>query len=228
MEFDDIFSEDELAGVDIVGLDPDMEALVDDMLEREGIAGDDSADYELEDLISGVGDVEIGRRKISRARLNRFIMGRVRRLAKRGIRTAALRQQKQGFRGRPTVRTSAPSGAETGILAFQRDTANGGNVAAGATVEVTAEPQRAFKPEALIIDETTAPDFLVTEIKIGTKTLFVNTGGVPASMFKADGVLGRLLLNKTGQVSQQLTIRVRNISASARPFYAAMVGWSAD
>lgn len=226
-EFDYLDDDDDISGVDIVGLDPDMQALVDDMMDEEGISGDDGGDedFDLDDIS---GEVEIGRgrmrRRLTASAFRGLIRRRTRKAAKMGARKALSRVARSR---RPAVTSSAPTNAETAILAFQRDAGKGGLIAAGAAGQVVAEPQDPFKPEALIIDEAIAPDFLITEIKIGTKPLFVNTGGVPASMFKADGVLGRLLLNKTGQVSQQLVLSVQNISTSARPFYAAMVGWSA-
>lgn len=217
----------DISGVDIVGLDPDIQSLVNDMMAQEGISGDGGElDFDLENIS---GEVEIGaglnRRRISGPQLRGFIRKRTQAAAKAGMQAGARRVAASR---RPAITSSAPRDAETAILAFQRDAAAGGLILAGTVGQVVAEPQRAFKPEALIVDDNIAPDFLITEIKIGTRTLFVNSGGVPASMFRADGVLGQLLLNKTGQVSQQLVISVRNLSTSDRPFYAAMVGWSAD
>ena len=227
--------DDILAGigeVDIVGMDADMQALLDDMLECEGVSGLDEDGLEDIDLSDIAGEVEIGALSLP-MNFRKLLVSKTKAAAKAGARkgysTGVRRTRAAVSRAaRPAVRESAPKNAETALLGFQRDATKGGVIAAGTSAQVVAEPQRAFKPEALIIDDSIAPDFLINEIKIGTRTLFVNSNGVPASMFRADGVLGRLLLNKTGQVSQQLVIDVTNISTSARPFYAAMVGWSAD
>lgn len=222
-EFDDI-------GETEIGLDADEQALVNELMADEGISGDDDEGSEDIDLDDVSGDVEIGRRggrrRVFSSSVFRRALGKVKkRSARAGFRAGV---QKARSSGRPGVRSSAPSSAETAILAFQKDASKGGLIAAGASDDISAEPQNAFKPEALIIGDEVAADFLVTEVKIGTKSLWVNTGGVPASMFRADGVLGKLLLNKTGQISQQITISVTNISTSSRPFHAAMVGWSAN
>ncbi|MCC7383920.1 MAG: hypothetical protein IT384_18905 [Deltaproteobacteria bacterium] len=112
---------------------------------------------------------------------------------------------------------------ETAYLAMFRDASNGGLIAAGVDVDIIGEPQKPFRPESLVIDDDSARDFLILDIKIGTDSLFVNSGPIPASQFTGDAILNALR-TRTGQTSQQIIIRVRNRSPGARPFYASFKG----
>jgi len=216
----------DIGDVEIGALTADDLALARELMnDVSGI--EDEVDIDLD----GVGEVEIGagpkRRRLSAGQFRGLLRKAASKGKQAGVAQGVALAGRSGG-GRPGVRTTVPDKAETALLGFVKDAANGGLVAAGATVSVEAEPQDAFKPEALIVDPNVAADFVVEDIKIGTKSLFVNTAPVPASMFTSDGLLGRMLLSKTGQVSQKITVEVRNISVSSRPFYGSMVGWRAN
>jgi hypothetical protein len=210
------------------GVSPDELALAQALMNSVSGIEDEALDVDLD----GVGDVEIGagptKRRISSAQFKAMLQKAAVKGKTAGVAQGMALGRTSAAAARPAVRSSTPDRAESAILGFARDAANGGLVAAGATVTLEAEPQAAFKPEALIVDDNVAKDFVIEDIKIGTQTLFVNTSAVPCSMFTADGVLGKMLLEKTGQASQKITIKVRNISVSQRPFYGAMVGWKAE
>lgn len=120
-------------------------------------------------------------------------------------------------------RDASNAGTETAFLSVFRDATNGVLIPAGADAEVIGEPQKPFRPEALVIDDDSARDFLILDIKIGTDSLMVNNGPIPATGFTGEAVLNALR-TRTGQTSQQISIRVRNRSADARPFYATFKG----
>jgi hypothetical protein len=112
---------------------------------------------------------------------------------------------------------------ETAYLSMFRDATNGGLINGGQEVDVVGEPQKPFRPEALVLDDESARDFLILDIKIGTDSFFVNSGPIPASQFTADAVLNALR-TRTGQTSQQITIRVRNRTLDQKAFYASFKG----
>ena len=112
---------------------------------------------------------------------------------------------------------------ETAYLAIYRDASSGGLVAGGADVDIVGEPQKPFRPEALVVDDESARDFLILDIKIGTDSLFVNSGPIPASQFTGEAILNALR-TRTGQTSQQIIVRVRNRTPDPHPFYASFKG----
>jgi hypothetical protein len=112
---------------------------------------------------------------------------------------------------------------ETSYLAMFRDASNGGLIPGGGEVDVVGEPQKPFRPEALVVDDESARDFLILDIKIGTDSLFVNSGPIPASQFTGDAVLNQLR-TRTGQTSQQIIVRVRNRTPDPHAFYASFKG----
>ena len=224
-DFDDDDFGDMIAGIDIVGEDLDDEDIEDIIagVEDELMEDDD-------DGVAGVDIVGLGRRRrrprrLSRSKFSRFLGSRKgKSRLKRVVARAARRKAKTTM---PRVRTTTPEDVKTRLLPFFRDANNVGLIPGGAEVDIVAEPQMPFRPTALVIGDESARDFVITDIKIGTQTLFAATGAVPASAFKADGVLQQLM-TMTGQTSQQITIRVRNISADQRPFYGQMIGHGAE
>jgi hypothetical protein len=120
-------------------------------------------------------------------------------------------------------RTVQNGDTETAYLAMFRDASNGGLIQPGQDVDVVGEPQKPFRPEALVFDDESARDFLVLDIKIGTDSFFVNSGPIPASQFTSDAVLN-VLRTRTGQTSQQITVRVRNRTPDPKAFYASFKG----
>lgn len=121
------------------------------------------------------------------------------------------------------VERKGPANIKTAFLKFVRDANNDGTIPAGSTVEIRSQPQYPFKPLGLIIDDASAEDFVIEDIKIGTDTLMADGGPIPATQFKGDALLNRMF-QRTGQTSQKFTLRVKNVSGSARPFYGNMVG----
>lgn len=230
-DLDDVGEVDIVGDVDIVGADDLTDDDLEDLVSGED---DDFDDYDDLDGVEGVDIVGLrrrrGRRRSFLLRNRKKLLNRVSR--SRGGRTrlkgaAARVARRKAARRMPKVVTRTPQDVHTHILPFHRDAGNGGLIPAGAEADIIAEPQMPFKPSALVIGDETARDFVITDIKIGTRTMFAAAGAVPASAFKADGILQQLL-TMTGQTSQQITVRVRNLSADARAFYGQMVGKGAQ
>lgn len=120
------------------------------------------------------------------------------------------------------VRKSDPDKARVLYLGFQSAAA----IAAGATANISANPQDVFKPRKLIIPASIAPAFVINDIKVGNISQLSSSDPVPAEAFVADSVAGDVAFD-TAQVSQQITFNVTNISGAPTIFRAAINGYVA-
>ncbi|MCC6215936.1 MAG: hypothetical protein IT376_13810 [Polyangiaceae bacterium] len=108
-------------------------------------------------------------------------------------------------------------------IGFQSDTPVGAFGSGTDTVEVKQSPQIAFRAERLVIPSEIASRFIIIDVKVGNRSQFVSSGAVPATVFSEVGEAVSLRMD-TAQVSQEIVIRVQNISGGAETFRAAMVG----
>lgn len=156
---------------EILGYDDDD--LMGDDFDDEGLQGydellgDDDDDYDLmgdddedDDLL---GDLEI--------------LGRRRRRRRRGRSRSRRRRPK----ARRRVARRAYSRDRGLILGFGTQA----GIAAGATVDFTANPQVPFRPKRVLID-TDATPIEVADIKVGKNSQLASAGGFPASGFQAN------------------------------------------
>jgi hypothetical protein len=95
--------------------------------------------------------------------------------------------------------------------------------AAAASANVTAQPQKLFRPERLTIPDAIAEAFLVTTLNIGTTNQFGSVDPVPGGVFKASAV-GVVLKLDTAQVGNNISIGLTNISGAALNFNGALIG----
>lgn len=118
------------------------------------------------------------------------------------------------------VNPQAPTASRRLVLGMQST----GTVAAGALATITARPQNlAFKPQRIVIPATIAPDFLITDIKVGNVSQLVQSGTVPAEAFTQQLFDGQMEMD-TVNTSQDFVIQVQNTAGSARTFNAAVYG----
>lgn len=102
--------------------------------------------------------------------------------------------------------------------------ASTGTVAAGSIAQITARPQNlAFKPQRIVIPATIAPDFLITDIKVGNVSQMVQSGTLPAEAF-TQGLFDGMMEMDTVQTSQDFVLQVQNIAGAPRNFNAAVYG----
>lgn len=97
------------------------------------------------------------------------------------------------------------------------------DIPAGATREVIVQPQIPFRGERLVIPSDIAGLFSIDDIRVGKNSQFVASSPIPARTFSEVGVGVGLHLD-TAQVSQQIVLRVRNISGQDATFRAALIG----
>jgi hypothetical protein len=101
------------------------------------------------------------------------------------------------------------------------------NIAAGAQVIVTTQPQVLYKPERLVVPTTIAPFFTIDDILVGNKSQFPSANPLPAEMFipNAEAVVLEL---ETVNPAINLSLRVTNISGAQQNFRAGFVGRNVD
>jgi hypothetical protein len=93
----------------------------------------------------------------------------------------------------------------------------------GGTEDIVAFPQVPFRGERLLIPSDIAGLFSIDDIRVGKNSQLVTTGPLPARCFSEVSVGVGLHLD-TAQVSQQITLRVRNISGQAATFRGMLIG----
>lgn len=108
-------------------------------------------------------------------------------------------------------------------LGFDSETA----VGAAVQVSITTQPQIPFKVERLVVPSDIAGSFVVDELVVGKNPQLAANVAVPARVFDERAV-GVRLRGDTAQVSQNVTLRVTNISGAAVRFRAAVIGASLD
>jgi len=91
------------------------------------------------------------------------------------------------------------------------------------STNIIVQPQCHFRPERLEIPPEVAPDFLLTDIKVGKNSQLVSTGALPAVMFTEQAFGVRLKMD-TAQISMFVTVSVTNQNAQARNFQGGLVG----
>jgi len=116
------------------------------------------------------------------------------------------------------VRDVSPTKAREYVIGFGVT-----SVAGSGTANVTQRPQVLFRPERIVIPSNVALDFMLSDVKVGKNSQFTANAEVPAVVFTETSFGVRLKMD-TCQISMDITIGVRNTSANARNFTAAIVG----
>jgi len=95
---------------------------------------------------------------------------------------------------------------------------------------VSDRPQSTFRPERLVLPATVdaaANPFIVNDIKVGNRSQFVNSTGIPAATFFGDSV-GITLACDTASNGMDIILLVTNTDAAAtHDFRAALLGQAA-
>lgn len=196
---------------------------------------EDDVDVMLEALASGQIDEDDYEEATSGAMSRRGLSNLLRGLRRRGGRGRS--------RGRKRVRGRIPTYRRPGRVAVPRGDIvrqvnpkvgrrlylgfdSGAVVAAGASANISTQPQDVFSPKRIIIPATLAPSFVVTDIKVGNISQLSSSDAVPAEAFAQDATDSDLKFD-TAQVSQQITFSITNISAAPVRFRAAIIGYVA-
>ena len=94
----------------------------------------------------------------------------------------------------------------------------------GASVSITNRPQVVFRVERLIVPSDIGGGFVIEDVIVGKNSqLASNTVGLPARMFDERGV-GVRLAGDTAQISQDITLKITNVSGAPARFRAGIIG----
>lgn len=96
-------------------------------------------------------------------------------------------------------------------------------VAAATSVQVPSAPQNLYRPERLVIPSDIAFDAGVADIKVGNQSQLVQSVEVPAALFSEVAINTGVTFD-TAEVGNQVSVTIRNKSASAFEFTAGLVG----
>lgn len=103
-----------------------------------------------------------------------------------------------------------------------------GTIAAVTAATITARPQvKAFRPQRIVVGNSIAAFFTISDIKVGNKSQFVQAGTIPAEAF-VQGAFGVAMRQDTVQTAQDYVFQVNNIDAMARSFLCVVFGRSVD
>lgn len=118
------------------------------------------------------------------------------------------------------VRDASPSKGRELVLGFD---SGAGTIAAGGTAAVNSSPQQVFRPERICVQGTTAPNFLINSLTIGTSIQLLNATGVHAEVFSSLAQDTRLRMD-TAQINSVVSFNVTNLSLAISRFFAALLG----
>jgi hypothetical protein len=236
---------DDMLGDDMLGddmLGDDM--LGDDML-GDDVLGDDVLGLNYEGSILGddvlgdmLGDDVMGRRRRRRKRLGFFARRRLRRqqaLAARQQQQLAARQAQVRQATQQQVKAAIQRAGVAGGCQTARKGACGPRNAKfplgfppktlgpGVSDVLAVQPQMRFQPYRLIIPQSIAGGIAVQDILIGQRSQLAASGDIPAEVFSALTTDSSMVF-EMAEVSQNISIRVVNVSAAAITVRAALFG----
>ena len=96
-------------------------------------------------------------------------------------------------------------------------------VAGNSSANINVQPQVRFRPERMVIPDSIADAFLITDIKVGKNSQLVSTGAVPAAAFTNRSGPSHLKMD-VAEISMFVTVSVTNISDQAKNFQGVIFG----
>jgi hypothetical protein len=232
MPYDLLGADDILAGLDVLGDDDDLAGTL--------LSGDDYGDDDsgLEDILAGAilagaapstalakaANGQAAAKKylaMQAAKKQLALKGATRDLAMRNAQAVVPRDY---TRGRKLV---IGVGTDPNDLPTPVAPAGGPTMVAAHTAKTfQVQPQIPFKPDRFWAASAIAPNFVITDIKVGQQSMFAASSAVPAQMFAENSVDSPVNFD-TAQISQQLIVAVMNISNATSAFFASFRGYSA-
>jgi len=153
-------------------------------------------------------------------------------------RRAAARGGRRGMPVRRAVVAQSPAPRHGSLIKETEPTKDGqlvlpmsssGTIAAATAATITARPQvKAFRPQRIVVGNSIAAFFTISDIKVGNKSQFVQAGTIPAEAF-VQGAFGVAMRQDTVQTAQDYVFQVNNIDgAAAHSFLCVVFGRSVD
>lgn len=100
-------------------------------------------------------------------------------------------------------------------------------VAAGAILTIITSPQIVFRPERFVVPSDIAGLFSLVDLKVGKNSQLASQNEIPCRTFDERSV-GVTLKCDTAQISQQISVTVRNVSGAPATFTGTLIGESIE
>ena len=102
-------------------------------------------------------------------------------------------------------------------------------IAATTTTTLTARPQKLFKPQRIVCPSFIAENFLLLSFKIGTQEQAVDASGNGVNLQVFSEVSQNTMVEfDTACLGSEISIQVRNFTASAQIFSLTLIGTTAE
>lgn len=136
--------------------------------------------------------------------------GRRRRVARRQSRRSSRRSRRSARRSsRGGGSSSSQVKVRSGVLGLGSAT-----VAASSTGTLDATAQEPCYLQRLLLDGDTS-DFTLSDIKVGSKSIYSGTEAVPSGMFRPDATGAPFSMKKRMRVGQTVTVSISNTNSGA-------------
>lgn len=99
------------------------------------------------------------------------------------------------------------------------------SINASATFVFSSQPQRIFRGERLTIPSSLANNFSINDLKVGTDSMNVGSGPIPAAVFSELGMLVALEI-ETASPGILILLSISNLSAGPQSFFSGLLGTS--
>ena len=113
-----------------------------------------------------------------------------------------------------------PTSKQVVFLGFGPQSING-----SATFVFESQPQRIFRGERLTVPSALANNFAINDLKVGTDSMNVGAGPVPAAIFSELGMLVALEI-ETASPGILLLLSVSNLTGAPQSFFSGLLGTS--
>lgn len=97
----------------------------------------------------------------------------------------------------------------------------------GAILTIITSPQIVFRPERFVVPSDIAGLFSLVDLKVGKNSQLASQNEIPCRTFDERSV-GVTLKCDTAQISQQISVTVRNVSGAPASFTGTLIGESVE
>ena len=113
-----------------------------------------------------------------------------------------------------------PTAKQVVFLGFGPQTING-----SATFVFSSQPQRIFRGERLTVPSALANNFAINDLKVGTDSMNVGAGPIPAAVFSELGMLVALEI-ETASPGILILLSISNLTGAPQGFFSGLLGTS--
>ena len=113
-----------------------------------------------------------------------------------------------------------PTAKQVVFLGFGPQTING-----NATFVFSSQPQRIFRGERLTVPSALANNFAINDLKVGTDSMNVGAGPIPAAVFSELGMLVALEI-ETASPGILILLSISNLTGAPQGFFSGLLGTS--